>query len=422
MNEARIIENEYLVIKQINEELNETNMFSLEYLLLRMSVYLSKDLSMSKEQLTEAIITETRKQLLKRSRTCRSIYESESNVRLIIEYYMRVVLNYYNNMMIKEQDKFDRYVEIAAGKMPSKKVYEEEHLDMEIDNIENTLALLNEAVRLYLELYQKRTLYAEFSNEEVMSFKIKEAELAHILGVNIEKIIRNPKLVDLLHITSQEIDDYNNRRGDAAFNILNKVIDIKDGNLLEYEKDRLKSLFGKQYSLISNPYDEKSKEVLPYTKINMRSKAFIGFKPLEELSLVLDFPFGYDFLGIPLEKRKNQEKKKYTLLISKNNYSDKFKYASLLSNLSDDRRYFESLRVSEPTEMDKFKNDGKMAITTKVILNPDPGSSGSGFKRIFTEEEQKRFLMDVYEDFKHPDLENLIEYFNELDKQFIRRR
>lgn len=51
MNEARIIENEYLVIKQINEELNETNMFSLEYLLLRMSAYLSKDLSMSKEQL-----------------------------------------------------------------------------------------------------------------------------------------------------------------------------------------------------------------------------------------------------------------------------------------------------------------------------------------------------------------------------------
>lgn len=420
MGEARIIENEYLVIKKINEELNETNMFSLEYLLLRMSVYLSKDLSIPKEQLTEAIITETRKELLKRSRTCRSIYESESNVILIIEYYMKVVLNYYNNMMIKEQDKFDRYVEITAGKMPSKKVYEEEHLDMEIDNIENTLALLNEAVRLYLELYQKRTLYAEFTNEEIMSFKIKEAELAHILGVSIEKIIRNPKLVDLLHITSQEIDDYNNRRGDASFNILNKVIDIKDGNLLEYEKDRLKSLFGKQYSLISNPYDEKGKEVLPYTKINMRSKAFIGFKPLEELSLVLDFPSGYDFLGIPLEKRKNQEKKKYTLLISKNNYSDKFKYASLLSNLSDDRRYFESLRVSEPTEMDKFKNDGKMAITTKVILDSDSG--GSGFKRIFTEEEQKRFLVEVYEDFKHPDLENLIEYFNGLDKHFTRRR
>lgn len=421
MNEARIIENEYLVIKQINEELNETNMFSLEYLLLRMSAYLSKDLSMSKDELTEAIITETRKELLKRSRTYRNICESGSNVILIIEYYMKVLLNYYNNMMIKEQDKFDRYVEMAAGNIPPKKVYKEEHLDMEIDNIENTLALLNEAVRLYLELYQKRTLYVQFTNEEVMSFKIRESELAHILGLNIGKIIANPKLVDLLHITSQEIDDYNNRRGDATFNILLKIIDIKDGNLLEYEKDRLKSLFGKQYPLVSDTYYEEGKKSLPYTKINIRSKAFIGFKPLEELSLVLDFPYGYDFSEIPLEKRKNKEIKKYTLLISKNNYSDKFKYASLLSNLSGDRRHFESLRVSKPSEIDNIKNDGKMAITTKVILDPDPGSSG-GFKRIFTEQEQKKFLMEVYEDFKHPDLEDLIEYFNRLDKQFTRRR
>ena len=85
-------------------------MFSLEYLLLRMSVYLSKDLSIPKEQLTEAIITETRKELLKRSRICRSIYEIESNVILIIEYYMKAILNHYNNMMAKKQDKFDTLI------------------------------------------------------------------------------------------------------------------------------------------------------------------------------------------------------------------------------------------------------------------------------------------------------------------------
>lgn len=72
------------------------------------------------------------------------------------------------------------------------------------------------------------------------------------------------------------------------------------------KKDRLKILLCKLYYLASNPYDEKGKELLPYTKINMMSAVFIGFKPLEELSLVLDFIYVNDFLEVSLVKRKKE--------------------------------------------------------------------------------------------------------------------
>ena len=96
--------------------------------------------------------------------------------------------------MINESKQFDRYVEMSTGKMPKKKIYEQENLEMDLNNIQNTISMLNEAIRVYLELYENRTLWALFNDGEAMSFKIKEAELAHVLGVEIKKIISNENL------------------------------------------------------------------------------------------------------------------------------------------------------------------------------------------------------------------------------------
>jgi len=232
------------VIKLINNEIRDSNFHNIEHMLLRVSAILSRDTSIPQEKIIEITLDEVRKILLNKSETYKVMYNTEKYKQLLIffEIYMKKLLKKYNEMMIKESKQFDRYVEMSTGKMPKKKIYEQENLEMDLNNIQNTISMLNEAIRVYLELYENRTLWALFNDGEAMSFKIKEAELAHVLGVEIKKIISNPRLVDVFKITKKEIDDYNNNKGNAAVSILLKLVEMTSGNLMHYEEDRLKKV------------------------------------------------------------------------------------------------------------------------------------------------------------------------------------
>lgn len=408
------------VIKEINKELRANNISSVEYLLLRVSSVLSRDLSIKKEDLSLATMEEVDKILVANSYTYDFMYKNDeySKPFVFIHKYMELLLKKYDSMLLKEGTQFDRYVEIAAGKMPSKEVYDAENLRMDMGNVENTLALLNEAVRLYFELYDKKKLSVLFSDEQEINFKIKEKELAHILGINIKKIVNDPKLVDLLGITSKEKEAINDTshtidpNGLAAISILSKIVEMNNGNLLEYEEDRLRKMLGyTTYNLVDNNilYDEKGKETLPYSKINMRSKAFIDFKPLEELTMALNFPEGYKII-----KTSKQDDSQHSLLISKNNLSRQYKYSTLVANYdkNGDRRYFQSLLVEKPENMEQWQKDASPAISTRVTLESDESSqSGSRLETIFTEEQQRKFFDEVYADFNKVNFEGIIEYF-----------
>ena len=414
-----IINNSFQIISQINKELVNNNVFNLNYLLLKMSVVLSKDIYISKDELANIVITEVNKLLVKYSETFKEIYDNEefSDAYLFMNGYMKKVLKYYDELMMTNQDKFDRYVEIANGSTPKKKVILKENLYMTIEDIQNTMQLLNEAVRNYYEIYYNKTLFATFTDEQIVQFKIKESELSHLLGVNLRNIANNPKYADLFHITQQEIKYLNDitytldPSGSAAVEVLHKIIDLSNGNLLQFEEDRLRKASNYKYKTID--YNGEDETLRKYSKINMRSKAFINFKPLEELSLALNFPEGYKII-----KESKKEDSQHSLLVSKNNLSQKYKYSTLITNFdkSENRRYFESLFLRKREEFEQLQKDSIRSITTSVELASDDGSGS--VRKDFSTLEQIKFLKEVQNDFNKLDLYIIVDYFHNLIDEY----
>ena len=112
----------------------------------------------------------------------------------------------------------------------------------------------------------------------------------------------------------------------------------------------------------------------------------------------------------------------YDVFVSQSNLSDQYKYTTLLNNISkgDERRYFESLLIKSPSDIEDMQKieKSKAAITTKVVSEPDEGSFGSTKEKIFSEEKQKEFIRQVFEDFKKVDFTELINYFKDLEQGY----
>ena len=413
--ESPVAKYELAILSNINDELKHNNILNINNLLLKMSIILGKSYDVPREKLNDVIISETNKILINNSPTYNYVFSNNSSyeVFLFINEYMKKVLSYYDNLMTTGKEKFDRYVEITNGNRPKDKVIQSEDLYMKLEDIQNTMGLLNEAVRNYYEIYHNKTLIATFTDEQIINFKIKESELAHLLGVNMKKIVMNEKYVDLFHITPKEIEYIMDNtytldpNGSAAIDVLHRIVDISNGDLLQFEEDRLRKMNNYQYQTIEN--DNKDSLLNEYSKWNIRSKAFIDFKPLEELSLVLNFPEGYKII-----KRSKDENSQHSLLISKNKLSEQFKYSTLVANYNkeQDRRYFQSLFLRKPNELEKLQQDSIPSITTKVELSSDDGS-GSVI-RDFSLLEQAQFLKEIRDDFQKLDLEEVVDYFHNM--------
>ena len=222
----------------------------------------------------------------------------------------------------------------------------------------------------------------------------------------------NEKYVDLFNITPKEIEYIMDNtytldpNGSATIDVLHRIVDISNGNLLQFEEDRLRKIDNYQYQTVENNKDSLLNE---YSKWNMRSKAFIDFKPLEELSLVLNFPEGYKII-----KQSKDENPQHSLLISKNKLSEQFKYSTLVANYNkkQDRRYFQSLFLRKPNEFEQLQQDSIPAITTRVELSSDDGS-GSVLKN-FSRLEQAQFLKEIQNDFEKLDLKEVANYFHDM--------
>ena len=423
-----IVNDAYKVLSLINEELSRNNILNINYLLFNISDLLSKDLSISKDELEEVILEEINRLLVKYSITYKEIVDNpyHSDVFLFINMYFKKVLKYYDSLMIKTKDKFDTYVSYEEDDLPSPKKLKATNAYMSIEEIQNTMHLLNEAVRKYYEIFHRKTLIATFTDQSIINFKIKECELAHLLGINLRKVVTNPSYVDIFKITQKEIDCILDRTMDPLSEVpmilLQKIVDISDGNLLQFEEDRLKKIEDYDYRFVN--YKSERDTLRNYAKINFRSKAFINFSPLEELSLALNFPEGYEIMR---QRKKNVEAGKekpaiHSILLSKNNLSEQFKYSSLIANYDRDenRRYFMSLFIKKPEQFEQWQEDAiSSSITTSVLLENDDG--GGSILKVFSQEEQKAFLREIQSDFEKLNLKELVDYFDEMEKKYIHK-
>lgn len=444
-------------MQKINYELDSKGLYNVEYYLLMLSTNISKDLSIKTyAELKNCILEYLNKYLLPNSETYNMIY-NDSELLILFTNYFSKMIEYYNKSYLMEQSRFDDYVAIEENKMSfDGKNVAPDQLGFSVENIQNTMDLLNEALRLYYEIYNKRTLIATFSDEQEIQFRIKESELAHLLGLTLENIMadKNGTLADAIHLSEtekrilsirKELKKENNKKSEAKdlnkikslsselysldpqheanISILHKFLDTTNGNLFEYEEDRIRKQIENHNHGVIN-FNDKIQPNRFYSKANIKAKAFIKFKPLEELSMLLSLPDGYEFIKTKEMnvKNGNAESSQYEVFVSQSNLSDQYKYTTLLNNISknDERRYFESLLIKSPNGIEDIQNvDGsKAAITTKVVSEPDEGSFGSTKTKIFSDEKQKKFIRQVFADFKKVDFTELIEYFKGLEQGY----
>ncbi len=391
------------------------------------------------------------------------------NILCLLDSYVNKIYRYYDSMLFSEQKNFDKYVSFSKGDKPGERSYRQEDLEMDLHNISNTIKLLNEAINLWYDVYQNKKIVAEFSDGEIQEFRIKEGELAHLFGLIWSSLKNNDQLKKMgIVIPDRELNP------DEKYEILLKITELYDkGNILQYEEERLKKLFNESYiykvaSIDHNfSYNGKDKALLPYPKVNARTKAFIDYRPLDRLSLLLDFRQGVKIIKNDPNDVKN------TILLSKNNLSDSFNWTGIVSTFDFDKNNncMRSLLINSPDEYEKYMEKlsevdnnsnplAKASITTKIVLdssvpttgtpsgnggnqgnNGSPPGSNGGFGessggqnysgdgsnlssniRIFTEEEQLSFIYEVLDSFNNVNLGDIIDYYQSLINKFDKRK
>ena len=389
------------------------------------------------------------------------------NILCLLDFYVNRIYRYYDSMLFSEQKNFDKYVSFSKGDTPGERSYRTEDLEMDLHNISNTIKLLNEAINLWYDVYQNKKIVAEFSDGEIQEFRIKEGELAHLFGLIWSSLKNNEQLKKMgIVIPDREL------MPDEKYEILLKITELYDkGDMLQYEEERLKKLFNESYIYKvatidqSFSFNRKDKALLPYPKINARTKAFIDYRPLDRLSLLLDFKQGVKIIKNDSSDVKN------TILLSKNNLSDNFNWTGIVSTFGFDKRnnYMRSLLINSPDEYEKYMRKlsevdsngdflAKASITTKIVLdsatsstggsgggsgnqvtgNTPPGGNGGGSFgghnssdgenslssniRIFTDEEQLSFIYEILDSFNNINLRDIIDYYQGLINKYDKRK
>ena len=417
-NEYIATEYRYEILKDINKELQKVGILNIDELLLRVSRFYNRS-DLPENEKTKYIINEIHIILSKVSGTYREMLLNQKyrGALIYIEEYIEKVLEYYKDINKYRSEDFDTQTRIIREEIKLNNSYiKENNLVLTPEDINTTLSILNEAVRRYYEVYNNKKMVTTFSDGDVITFVIEEARLAHLLGIKIQNIVSNKKYVDLYGITREEVDAILNRQENkegyrksdmAVTSVLHKIIDMQE-DTVNFEQDRFDKLFKYQYRS-NERYSELVNILRKYSKINVKSKSFINFKPLEKVSMILNMPEGYS-------KIDRLEHPVHSLLISRNFLSGEYKWSNLVANRSDNRVYFMSSLLSNKEDLYRdMINQESFAVTSKVSLIKDDessggggGSSGGGDGEVsvqFSEEEQMDLLREVANDLRKVNLE-----------------
>ena len=415
-------------IESINNELNSNGILSINELILKITSQLmphTKEIPI--EYIRQAIKEKINKLLCENSSIYNRIMFNDSYLKVLnlMQGYIDKILDYYINILMYRRQDFDNQAySVAGGSGVDKKYLMNNNLVITPEDVNSTINILNEAVRRFYEIYHKKIMTVKFNDDEVIEFRIKEAEIAHLLGLNIKKIVADKKYRDLYGISDTEKDAILNcpptpegykASDEALISILHRIIDMPE-EIANFEEDRMKKEFGYQYPS-DEDYTKGNRMPLfeKYSKILVKSKAFVSFKPLEDLSIILNMPEGY-------VKISNVPNAVHSLLISKNFLSDKYKWSTLVANYnkSQNRRYFMSTLLSTREDLrNDFRELKSFGISKKVGMFDDDGSGGgNGVIREFTEAEQIAFLTEVVEDLRLAETEETGPNIDDLDNPF----
>lgn len=384
------------VVECINIELGTKRIYNCEYLLINATI---EDVMHILEQQSEYY------NFIKDDK-----YSNGILFKYLLEKYFEMVKKYYDSLMIQE-GKSNKVALKYMMKMKenTRTIYTKENVNMTPIDVEKTLRLMKEAVQVYYKVYNNKKLIAELSSRnpaqsEYFEFEIKVENLLHLLGVTSSQLVNNP--------------DFQRLSGGKKMNsleLLEWILKDIDGNndLLQYQEDFIKKIGeSKKSQIAGQQFDtQTSTQLLNYYKIRAKSETFLKYGPFEAVSLVSK---------LASNKKLSQYSNSNTAMISKSETFRKYPWAYFGSVQTVNDKYIETLIIDSSENKKEIFRGSKLAIV-KGVVSTSPG--GGGGAKVFTEEEQFKLFFQSYEAFSDTmDFTDLIEYFNNLDISFGKKR
>lgn len=322
-------------------------------------------------------------------------------------------LEYMKQIIEKEYKDFDL---ITKEIINNEKISEEDKIQFNEENILNTIKLLNEAVNMYMDIYHGKILKIHYEpnkrlglDETTVEYAIKEHQLAHLLGVELKKIVSNRNLCDVLHINNSDIEQFMNyenefKSGLISISILMKIIEMRD-NLMEYEEDRIKKVMNsynyKIHQIAKNNSSSSSLKPFNFKKINQKTRMFLSMKPYEEVTMALNLIKGENAFN----QKDRYKDRKHTMIVSPNNLSELYSYSALVYNYNQEqnRGYFETLLAKTIENLRYFEDKSARMISSGVeIVSEDSGETV--ITKDFSEEQINKFSKKISEELGYYDM------------------
>ena len=290
-------------------------------------------------------------------------------------------------------------------------IYSKKNIQMTPMDVEKSLKLMKEAVEVYYKVYNNKELIAELSTKdptqsEYLFFQIKVENLLHLLGVTSSQLTSN--------------HDFQRISGGKKMNskeLLEWILKDIDGNndLLQYQDDFIKKVESTQkFHIIDHQFNyETSTQLLNYYKIRAKSETFLKYGPFENVSLVSK---------LAQNKKLSQYSNSNTAMITRTDTFRKYPWAYFGSVQNNNEKYIETLIIDSSENKKEIFKGSKPAIVKRVGLTSG-GNSSTGSIKVFSAEEQFELFFQAYESFNDTmNFTDLIEYFNNLNNSYGKKR
>jgi hypothetical protein len=307
--------------------------------------------------------------------------------------------------------------------------------------LEEILGRLIDCVNLYYSLYHNKDINVKLGDGTKLTLQFLEENLLHILGITNKQVNENLELRKALNIP-----DWKRLN---SIEILERIIkDIQTNNdiiCLQMKKNIQKiARFGTSGEIIKTQIDQNTtSELLPYDKIDLKTRAFMNSGPYNGVSVVSGVADNTYFIRDDKTKN-NLERDIQQVRISKTDFDTLEKDNVIIDTVDgqkisisrgdyvfngytkrdEDIRTLRSSQIGTtkrviPNEDGKTRNnigkfkrmfDGQTPLPIVEVENPD------GSSLVFSPEEQQQMFWSLYFDFSGEHGMNFETYFDILQQ------
>lgn len=273
---------------KIDYELKEKGLYGIDILLMSYSVHDTIDFLQENSE-TFRILTIT----------------DNSKIDEFYKYFISLKNRYQQEINLPDRQSL--LLLISKSKQNSKIVFPKHNISfVNTENreeyINRIIRRLKDCVNLYYSAYYNQEIYAELSNGEYTYLKFLEENLPHILGINKNQILMNSEAKRVLNIPQTEMPDIivskngfyhhkEKRNATSSIAILEKIIADLETNqdIVNAYFDAIVKQESKEKGMLSKEQFAKktSTQLLPFDKIDLKTRAFMSDTPYTKVSTIV---------------------------------------------------------------------------------------------------------------------------------------